>query len=393
MRSNQFNGNATGSLRAMGFSLIELMVAITLGLLLTAGMLQLFQGTKVTFNTNDALARVQENGRFTLELLKRQIREAGADGFCAADLEIENHLNQGCSGYVDALFDSNLAITGWDFAGTGSGDSYTVPDSLDPSGASAGSWTTTVGGGADLPDELVGEVVPGTDVIAIRRMEVVPNVTAAGNTPQGNAAINLNGSHGLPRNSLLLVTNCSNAADLFQNANAPNSTAFRRGRGSCSNPGPGNVTPGGRSWSTAYDDSMQVFLGRTFVYYVGADADGNPGLYQLELTQGTSGAGAQELVRGVENLQVQFGFSRAAPAGDGQSVDDWVDSTEVPADGWGQVLSVRLGISMRSPDFADLDDTAQAFDLAGVDVTTPGDGRLRQPFSSTIALRNRVLVF
>ena len=60
-----------------GFSLIELMVAITLGLLLTAGLVQLFTSTKVTFNTNDALARVQENGRFALENLKRELREAG----------------------------------------------------------------------------------------------------------------------------------------------------------------------------------------------------------------------------------------------------------------------------------------------------------------------------
>ena len=73
--------------RLAGFSLIELMVAITLGLLLTGGLIQLFTSTKVTFRTNDALARVQENGRFTLEVLKRELREAGTNGFCAAQLE------------------------------------------------------------------------------------------------------------------------------------------------------------------------------------------------------------------------------------------------------------------------------------------------------------------
>jgi len=57
---------------ARGLSLIELLVAITLGLLLTAGMIQLFNSSKVTFQANDGIARVQENGRFALELLKHQ---------------------------------------------------------------------------------------------------------------------------------------------------------------------------------------------------------------------------------------------------------------------------------------------------------------------------------
>src|SRR6056297_2680692 len=83
-----------GRISVGGFSLIEMMVAITLGLLLTAGMIQLFDSTKVTFRSNDALARVQENGRFTLELLKREFRHLGADGFCAGRLNIRNHLDR-----------------------------------------------------------------------------------------------------------------------------------------------------------------------------------------------------------------------------------------------------------------------------------------------------------
>ena len=87
--------------RSRGFSLVELMVAITLGLLLTAGMIQLFNSSKVTFRTNDAVARVQENGRFALEMLKIQLREAGTLGFCAGQVPIRNHLNTGCAGGSD----------------------------------------------------------------------------------------------------------------------------------------------------------------------------------------------------------------------------------------------------------------------------------------------------
>jgi hypothetical protein len=48
---------------------------------------------------------------------------------------------------------------------------------------------------------------------------------------------------------------------------------------------------------------------------------------------------------------------------------------------------------MRSDESADLDRTEQIFELAGANIQTQGDGRIRQPFSSTMALRNRVLVY
>jgi len=118
------SGNKAGDRWSHGFSLVELMVAITLGLLLTAGMVQLFSSSKITFQTNDGLARVQENGRFALELLKRELRTAGTHGFCAGRIEITNHLNPGCGGGAVDFFDPNRAITGWEYASTGSGDDF-----------------------------------------------------------------------------------------------------------------------------------------------------------------------------------------------------------------------------------------------------------------------------
>lgn len=60
-----------------GFSLVELMVAITVGLILTAAVSALFISNKQTYRTQDDLARLQENARFTLQLLSREIRMAG----------------------------------------------------------------------------------------------------------------------------------------------------------------------------------------------------------------------------------------------------------------------------------------------------------------------------
>ncbi len=59
-----------------GITLIELMIAITLGLLLMVVISNLFLGSKQSYRSQDNLARLNENGRFAIELLEKNIREA-----------------------------------------------------------------------------------------------------------------------------------------------------------------------------------------------------------------------------------------------------------------------------------------------------------------------------
>lgn len=67
---------ATGS-RQAGLTLLEVMVALTLGLLLLIGMSTAYLGTKQTYNLQEGNSRVQEMGRYVLELLGRSLRQAG----------------------------------------------------------------------------------------------------------------------------------------------------------------------------------------------------------------------------------------------------------------------------------------------------------------------------
>lgn len=60
-----------------GLSLIELMVAIVLGLLLINGALEMLLTSRNTYRNTDDISRIQENGRFALELLASNIRMAG----------------------------------------------------------------------------------------------------------------------------------------------------------------------------------------------------------------------------------------------------------------------------------------------------------------------------
>ena len=60
-----------------GLTVIELMVGLMLGLLLVGGVIQVYLGTKSTYSVTEGMSRLQENTRFSLDMLARDIRMAG----------------------------------------------------------------------------------------------------------------------------------------------------------------------------------------------------------------------------------------------------------------------------------------------------------------------------
>lgn len=60
-----------------GLSLVELMIGMTLGLILLLGVIQVFLSSRQTLATNDAMSKLQENGRFGLEFISQSARLAG----------------------------------------------------------------------------------------------------------------------------------------------------------------------------------------------------------------------------------------------------------------------------------------------------------------------------
>ena len=60
-----------------GLSLVELLIAMALGLLLTVGALQMMLSSQNLYRTTDSLSRIQESGRFALDFLAKDIRMGG----------------------------------------------------------------------------------------------------------------------------------------------------------------------------------------------------------------------------------------------------------------------------------------------------------------------------
>ena len=63
-----------------GMTLIEIMIALLIGVFLLGGVLQIFVGSKQTNRMQEGLSRLQESGRFAMDFLSRDIRMAGSWG-------------------------------------------------------------------------------------------------------------------------------------------------------------------------------------------------------------------------------------------------------------------------------------------------------------------------
>ena len=77
--TNTLRGRLRPSTRQIGLTLIELMIALSLGLLLIAVVGSIFVGSSQTYRVQENSARIQENGRYALEIIGRSLRQAGAD--------------------------------------------------------------------------------------------------------------------------------------------------------------------------------------------------------------------------------------------------------------------------------------------------------------------------
>lgn len=78
-----------------GMTLIELMIALVLGLVVTSAVIEIFISSKQMYRVQDARARLQENGRYAIQHLTNNIRSAGYSGCAtrAASVPVTNTLN------------------------------------------------------------------------------------------------------------------------------------------------------------------------------------------------------------------------------------------------------------------------------------------------------------
>ncbi|MAT65871.1 MAG: pilus assembly protein PilW [Gammaproteobacteria bacterium] len=338
------NRTTTQRARQRGITLVELMVALTVSLILLAGVLQIFQANRQSYRVQEGLSRMQENGRFAIEFLAHDIRMADFWGCANGIGKITNNLNSGAaSGFIDF--------------GTGGIDG-------------------TEGGGLNGSDSLVLRGGFGTGI------SLDPPFG-----PQASATLQAPGND-LQQGDIVLVSDCS-AGDIFQvsNANPQNASGSIVHNTGSGTPGNSNVSNPGCPGSNAhclskvYGADATLFKAREITYSIQVGASGEPALFRT-IASGTS-SGTQELVDGIEELQVRYGEDSD---GDG-SANYYVNANNV--NDMQDVVSIRLAVVARSYTDNLTGGTAQKYTIFG-NSNTPGDNRLRQVYTATIGVRNRL---
>ena len=125
-----------------GVTLVELMLAMAIGLIVMLGVGTVYSNSKKTYRVQEEFSRMQENGRFALEYIARFVRGAGYAG-CASGLSaVTNDLND-----PDALeWGFDTGIEGYEALNTGPNQSFTLDASPTyTANQSATNWITSGG--------------------------------------------------------------------------------------------------------------------------------------------------------------------------------------------------------------------------------------------------------
>ena len=69
------------------------MVAMAISLLLLTGVVSIFVGSKSSYETNERLSRIQENGRFALNAIMTDLRASGFVGCARQPTYLSTSLN------------------------------------------------------------------------------------------------------------------------------------------------------------------------------------------------------------------------------------------------------------------------------------------------------------
>ena len=328
-----------------GFTLVELMVAMVLGLVIVGGATSLIVANRQSYRTNEALSQVQESARTAFELLARNVREAGISG-CDSNGRMANVLKTPAGGLY--WWQTWFGIAGY--------ESNQVNPAVPTSAAT-------------------GERVAGTDSVILQGMQGTGLTIENHDPTSSNVKINA-ATTDFVDDDIVIVCDFDHAAMLqVTNYNANNVTVVHDTGNGVADPGncskglgyPTVCTTNGNAY--IFGPNSQIARMSAVAWYIGNNnraAEGGRSLYRRRL-----GAGAQvqteEVVAGVTGMRLTYRE---------QGVDEFR-----PADiigNWSNVNAMMIELTVQSADQRVTTDS------------TVNAGRIERRFTNIVALRNRV---
>jgi type IV pilus assembly protein PilW len=344
---------------ARGVSLVELMVALVLGLIVTGSALTLVLTNRQTFTATENLSRVQESARVAYELMNRELRSAGANP-CDSSLMVFNGLVD-----MDASW-----FTNW-------GDRFGNP--VAPSNTDTAAGLMGYAGGAAFADAAFGtnrgDRIAGTDAVELKAaVPITANnaIVTVGVGSPGTDEITVNAATGVEDGDLLLICNFNNAT-VFRVTDV-GATKIELGQGAAADSNANAFLP--RTNTTiAYDAGSTVSRVRATRWYIGAngrdtDGDGVADGRSLFRTSLVNNAGAlqvstDEIAPGITGMQLGYLVAGGADYVGAGAIANWSDEAN-------PVVAVRIELT-----------------LEGEDRVGPNGESIARTLVHTVALRGR----
>lgn len=287
---------ATGSSRQRGFSLVELMISVVLGLLIIAATLSIFASNKQAYRTTENLGRVQENARMSFELIGNDVREASGTQ-CSRGIDV-----------VSALTPS-APMAGGDFWS----DWINSVRGIDNTGPNNSDTLQLKSGGEDM-------------------FHVNDHDSAV-------ATVNINTTHNhtLVAGDIVLLCDYRQGA-IFQISGVAGDAVTHTAAGLNST---ANLGVGGLAYE--FSDHATISRVNATQWFVANNGRGGNSLFRSTLRNvgGNPAMVQEEIADGVNNMQVSFLLPGNL---------NYVASGAVPGNRWDEVMAVRVAITFESAD-------------------------------------------
>jgi type IV pilus assembly protein PilW len=330
--------------------LVELLVSVAVSLLIITIIGAIYVNTKQLTRVNDTVSRLQENGRFVVFLLDRDVRMAGFRGCNGVSVTPLNALNSNAYPYQ-----FSEAITGYH-----GGNGVWLP-SLDASIST-----------------LIPAPIVDSDIVTIRHIDG-PAVPLTAKMTNSSSFLTVGAGSPVAVGDVLLVADCT-AAAVF------NATGFDAATGRIAHDTAGTTSPGNNTedLNHVFSTDASVYRLVTRTYYVGASTrkPGSNALWSNSVPAYDGQAQPEEMVESVDAMSLSFGEDTD---GD-KAANRYVYADAVGT--WGNVVSVKAQLLLATVR-DNVTTSPQPYNFAGV-ATTPTDRRMRSVLSSMITVRNRV---
>ncbi len=396
-----------------GFGLIELMIGILLGSILLLGLAVVFSASRTAYNTAQGSAEVQENGRFALDFLQRDARMVGHMG-CVSDEarfldphpEFFSHFvvepaPPALQVFTAAPFSErfDVSVQGYEASGSGPGVALVLPVGGAWSGGAPASNALPAGFPGAMPAPLAG-----SDILFLRFFGTDSAPVTAINTAAGTITAPAFAAQATAQPAgMYAIANCKNAS-VFEATGVGGGGVIAAAVGAQNLSGFSSLN--GELYNPFAPEELTVYRGESMAYYVANGAAGTPSLFRVKYTSNPAAPVAEEIVEGIDNMQILYGRDTAGGTPDG-AIDQYDTALTInglaadPSPFWRQVGSIRVALLARSIARGNVNANVagsptgctalpNCYSMLGLNVTPPIDSNYREVYVSTIALRNRL---